>query len=121
MPAENPIIAAINAEIARIRTLAENGWTWEEIGQAAVGFLTFVVNLLRAVNLEGVDKKALAMQAVEMLYDKVAAFVPLPMYLSPFRGWLTSLLKPVVMKLADGAIERIYQHLKLSPIPEPEI
>ena len=121
MPTENVILAKINAEISRIRALAENGWEWSEIGQAVQGFIVFVVDLLRSVNLDVEHKKEMAMQAIEALFDRLAPLIPLPFWLSFFRGTITGLLKTIVLQLADGAIERIYSHLKLSPIPEPEI
>jgi hypothetical protein len=112
----------IEAFVGQARLLAADGLTWSEVGHLFVAFIVMLVNAAEALidpsgqAASGEDKKQAVLAAVGYLFDMIAPALPLPMFLSPFRSWLTSSLRALVMSLADGAIEAAVSRLPATPV-----
>jgi len=110
MAEESPsAVAAIDAQIssflADARRTAADGITWQEFGSLFVSLLHLVTDTLdRVTSLSGVEKKAIALTAVAVLFDTTASkCVPLMAY--PAWALLRPALRAFVLALASGAIE----------------
>jgi hypothetical protein len=110
MAEESPsAVAAIDAQIssflADARRTAADGLTWQEFGELFVALLHLVTDTLdRVTSLSGVEKKAIALTAVTVLFDTTASkCVPLMAY--PAWALLRPALRAFVLALASGAIE----------------
>lgn len=102
---------AIGEWLAQARELAADGLTLAELSQLLFSFIAVCVSLARTLSNSGTDKKAIVLGAVERLIDLVV-----PLALARFGlGWTSPLvlrvLKPLLLRLADGAIEAFYRQL----------
>lgn len=87
--------------------------SWSQFGDRLNGLILLAVD--RAFNLAntGAEKKQIVLDRVSQLVDALQDKLPLPWFLSPFRGLIFSqLLKPLVLTAADGLIEAAYRTLK---------
>ena len=117
--ADNPsAVAVIDAQIssflADARRTAADGLTWQEFGRLMVALLRLSVKSLDGVStLSGADKKALALEAVAVLFDTVAVSC-LPLAAWPFWAILRPALRAFVLALASGAIESLLPLVRAS-------
>ena len=109
--------------VGQARLLAADGLTWAEVGHLFVAFIAMLVGAAESLidpsgaAASGEDKKQAVLDAVGYLFDMLAPALPLPMWLSPFRAYVTRSLRALVMALADGAIEAAVARLSQTPKP----
>jgi hypothetical protein len=111
----------VEAFVAQARQLAQGGLTWAEAAQLVNALIGVAVDAAEQLANTGDEKKQFVLEAVAFLYDTIAPFVVLPIWLAPFRPLIRSILRPLVLNLADGAIEAIVSRLKparLTPAPQ---
>jgi len=95
------------AFMAKATATAADGLTWTEFGELLLSLLRLVITTLDSVKtLSGAEKKAIALGAVERLFDAVAdKAVPAPVYAL----WLIvrPAVRSLVVAIASGAIEKL--------------
>lgn len=109
--------AQIEAFVAQAKQLAADGLSWAEAAQLVVALIHLAVAAAEDLANSGDQKKAFVLEAVGFLYDTIAPFVVLPIWLAPFRPVIRSVLRPLVLQLADGAIEAVVARLPTPPDP----
>jgi hypothetical protein len=102
----------VQAFVAEAGRLAADGLTLAEVGQLFVALITLAVDAAAQLANEGPQKKAFVLNAVAYLYDAIAPSIPLPMIVQTFRAWLRPYVRGLVLSLADGAIEAVYQRFQ---------
>lgn len=116
MIAEAPMTAAtpfetiadkVRAYLVVAKTVAADGITWAEFGELLLGLLRLAIETLdTTTNLTGPEKKAIVLEAVASLFDRVADYaVPLPML--PVWLFLRAPVRSLVLAIASGAIEQL--------------
>lgn len=98
---------------------AKDGLTLAEIGRLFMMFVQFAMETAAEFRLPGGIKKELVMAAVGELYDAVAPFLPLPWFLSPFRGIIAAKLRTIVLAIVSGIIEGVYSRWFVAQKPVP--
>lgn len=101
------VVAKIQAFVATAKSAAAGGITWAEFGELFVALIRLAVDALDTLSgVPGAEKKAMAVEAVAMLFDAVAdRAVPAVAY--PL--WLLArpAVRSLVLALAAGAIEQV--------------
>jgi ABC-type Co2+ transport system permease subunit len=104
----------IEAFIAQARMMADGGLTLAEIGQIFTALITLGVYAAKDLaDATGEEKKAAVLDAVGYLFDVLAPAFPLPWFLQPFRAWLRSPMRSIVLAIADGILEATVAKMKL--------
>lgn len=91
---------------------AKDGLTLAEVGELFVALLQLAVVAAKELSNPGVEKKAIVKEALSQLFDAVEPYLPIPFWAKPFWLLLKSPIKQLVLALADGAIEAIYDRVK---------
>jgi hypothetical protein len=105
--------------IDRVTLFAQNGLTLSEVGQIITAFVAMAVSAAEGLaDAEGEEKKEMVLDFVDQLYDVVAPYVPLPMFLSPFRRFLREPLRYAVLAIAEGMLEVFVERL---PANRPDV
>jgi hypothetical protein len=93
--------------INKARDTAADGLTWMEFGELLLSLLRLVLTTLDSVQtLSGAEKKAIALGAVERLFDAVAdKAVPAAVY--PLWLLVRPAVRSLVVAIASGAIEKL--------------
>jgi hypothetical protein len=101
------IAEKILAFVAQAKASAADGLTWAEFGQLLLAMLRLVTSTLDQFDtLSGAEKKAMALEAVGLLFDGVAdRCVPLVAY--PFWVLARPAIRSLVLAIASGAIEQL--------------
>lgn len=110
-------LANVRDKIAAFITVAKlkaaGGVTISEFAELAVALLRIVMSTIDAMPQSGVEKKALAMEAVAMLFDAVAdKCVPTLAY--PVWVIVRPAVRSLVLLAADGAIESLLPLVRMS-------
>lgn len=104
--------------VAHVQLLAQDGLTLSELGQI-FGELTWL--LVHAAedlaDATGEEKKAAVLSAVGYVYDVLAPYIPLPMFVSPFRRFLREPIKQIVLLLVSGLVEVIVSKMNAATNP----
>ena len=103
----------ISAFIAIARLKAQGGVTISEFAELAVALLRIVMQAIDAMPQSGVEKKALAVDAVAMLFDAVADKC-VPTLAWPAWVLVRSAVRSLVLLAADGAIESLLPLVRMS-------
>lgn len=99
--------------LASARLAAKDGLTWAEIGSLFDELKLMLVSRLReVVTKSGHFKKQYVMDSAAALFDVLKDSIPWPFWLSPFRRFLTPVLKTILLSMVDGGVEAIYSRLK---------
>ena len=101
----------VEAFVAEARNIAGDGLSVAEASQIFTAFIALAVGAAQRLGNSGPEKKAIVLSTVGYLYDAIAPQLPLPWFLQPFRAWLRPHVRQLVLTLADGAIEAVYQRL----------
>jgi hypothetical protein len=102
--------------VADARQLAEGGLTWHELGQLGSEFTQLAVAAADTVEgASGEDKKALVLSAAGYLFDTVSPLVPLPWFLTPFRGPILRSARVITLELVGGLVETFVAKLQETP------
>lgn len=101
--------------IAAARVLAGDGLTLAEVGQLFLALITLAVDAAARLSATGETKKSWVLSAVAQLYDAVAPHVPLPWFVAFLRPLIRPHLRALVLALADGVIEAVYQARQPDP------
>lgn len=101
------IAEKILAFVAQAKASAADGLTWSEFGQLLLAMLRLVTSTLDQFDtLSGAEKKAMALEAVGLLFDGVAdRCVPLVAY--PVWVLARPAIRSLVLAIASGAIEQL--------------
>lgn len=103
----------ISAFITVAKLKAAGGVTISEFAELAIALLRIVMSTIDAMPQSGVEKKALAMEAVAMLFDAVAdKCVPTLAY--PVWVIVRPAVRSLVLLAADGAIESLLPLVRMS-------
>lgn len=103
----------ISAFIAIARLKAQGGVTISEFAELAVALLRIVMQTIDAMPQTGVEKKALALDAVAMLFDAVADKC-VPTVAWPVWVLVRPAVRQLVLLAADGAIESMLPLVRMS-------
>ena len=103
----------IAAFIAIARLKAQGGVTIAEFAELAVALLRIVMQAVDSLPQSGVEKKALAMDAVAMLFDAVADKC-IPALAWPVWVIVRPAVRSLVLLAADGAIESLLPLVRMS-------
>ena len=105
------VVQGVKAYITTARLVASDGITWIEFGDLMVGLLRLAITGAELLQLPGVEKKAIVMEAVAALFDSVADYA-VPTLLLPV--WLAArpAVRALVLSLASGAIEQLLPMLR---------
>jgi len=87
---------------------ATGGLELFDLGEIFTGLLQRLVETATGFDNAGIDKKTWVLDQVAAMFDQLAPAIPLPVWLSPFRSFITPVLKRLVLSIASGAIEAIY-------------
>lgn len=104
---------AVKAYVVTAEVAARDGLTWAEFGELLVGLLRLAVKLADVLDLPGVEKKALVLEAAAALFDAVADRA-VPTLLWPL--WIVARpsVRSLVLALAAGAVEQILPLVRAS-------
>jgi hypothetical protein len=103
----------ISAFISIARLKAQGGVSISEFAELAVALLRIVMQTIDAMPQSGVEKKALALDAVAMLFDAVADKC-IPTLAWPVWVLVRSAVRSLVLLAADGAIESLLPLVRMS-------
>lgn len=109
------LAAKVKAYIATAQVAAAGGITWAEFGELMTGLLRIAVAALDTLGtMTGAEKKAIALEAVAVLFDKLADRIRVPTLAAPF--WLLArpAVKSLVLAIAAGALEQILPLVRLA-------
>lgn len=92
---------------------AKDGLTLTEAGQILQGFVLLNVDAAVDLDNDGAAKKSIVMQWVLDLYDKMIAYLPLPMWLAWVK-WpgVSGALRSLVAQWISGQIESALEWIK---------
>lgn len=111
----------IDAFIAQVRMLADQGLTLAEMGQIFLAFIRLLVYGVEAEEeMSGDEKKQLVLDWVGYLFDLLAPLIPLPWFLAPLSRFVQGRLRGIVLSVADGVIEAIVAWMNEPEPPTPE-
>jgi hypothetical protein len=115
MPAFTAFNSAVQGVLDRANSLAGNSTlSWVDFGQLYDQLKIVAVEAAKDLALQGYQKKQFVLDALDKFID---AYLPLPAWLF----FLRSPVKKILLQLADGAIEALYQKLiKPTPTQTPE-
>lgn len=101
------IAEKITAFVQQAKASAADGLTWSEFGQLLLALLRLTTATLDQFDtLSGAEKKAMALEAVGLLFDAVAdRCVPLVAY--PVWVLARPAIRSLVLAIASGAIEQL--------------
>jgi len=117
-----PVHAALDAATVRdkiaafvsvAKLKAKGGVTISEFVELAVALLRIVMSTIDALPQSGIEKKALALDAVAMLFDAVADKC-IPMLAYPVWVIVRPAVRQLVLLAADGAIESLLPLVRMS-------
>jgi hypothetical protein len=98
--------------VAQAMLLAADGLSLAEIGQLFQALVQLAVEgAAELAQSTGEQKKAMVLEAVGYLYDRIAPAIPLPWFLQLFRAFLRVPIRNLVLALASGAIEAVVARL----------
>lgn len=89
-----------------VEMAADGRLSVEEIGRAVHGFVTLAVRSAMRLTNTGPEKKALVMDWVEKMVDKLIPVLPAPW------NWAAWLGKRIIMRIIDGQVEAAYETAK---------
>lgn len=97
--------------LAQARELAADGLTLAELSQLFLSFIAVCVSLARTLSNSGSDKKAIVLSAAGRMVDLVVPFALASFGLGWASPLLLPILRPLLLRFADGAIEAFYRQL----------
>jgi hypothetical protein len=103
----------ISAFITVARLKAQGGVTISEFAELAIALLRIVMQTIDEMPQSGVEKKALALDAVAMLFDAVADKC-IPTLAYPVWLIVRPAVRSLVLLAADGAIESLLPLVRMS-------
>jgi hypothetical protein len=103
----------ISAFITVARVKAKGGVTISEFAELAIALLRIVMQTIDEMPQSGVEKKALALDAVAMLFDAVADKC-IPTLAYPVWIIVRPAVRSLVLLAADGAIESLLPLVRMS-------
>lgn len=103
----------ISAFITVARLKAQGGVTISEFAELAIALLRIVMQTIDEMPQSGVEKKALALDAVAMLFDAVADKC-IPTLAYPVWIIVRPAVRSLVLLAADGAIESLLPLVRMS-------
>lgn len=103
----------ISAFITVAKLKAAGGVTISEFAELAIALLRIVMQTIDEMPQSGVEKKALAMEAVAMLFDAVADKC-IPTLAYPVWVIVRPAVRSLVLLAADGAIESLLPLVRMS-------
>lgn len=103
----------ISAFITVARLKAQGGVTISEFAELAIALLRIVIQTVDEMPQSGVEKKALALDAVAMLFDAVADKC-IPTLAYPVWLIVRPAVRSLVLLAADGAIESLLPLVRMS-------
>jgi hypothetical protein len=103
----------ISAFITVARVKAKGGVTISEFAELAIALLRIVMQTIDEMPQSGVEKKALALDAVAMLFDAVADKC-IPTLAYPVWLIVRPAVRSLVLLAADGAIESLLPLVRMS-------
>lgn len=103
----------ISAFITVARLKAAGGVTISEFAELAIALLRIVMQTIDSMPQSGVEKKALALDAVAMLFDAVADKC-IPTLAYPVWLIVRPAVRSLVLLAADGAIESLLPLVRMS-------
>jgi hypothetical protein len=103
----------ISAFITVARVKAKGGVTISEFAELAIALLRIVMQTIDEMPQSGVEKKALALDAVAMLFDAVADKC-IPSLAYPVWMIVRPAVRSLVLLAADGAIESLLPLVRMS-------
>lgn len=108
----NEIKSDLDALVAKFNSVRQDGKiTLPEVGELLHDAQDTVVHLVKAFDVPGTEKKALAIQFIGEIYDRCIA----PFNLPGPDAILDPVLKKLLLGLADGAIEAVVRKLQSEP------
>lgn len=101
----------VNALIAEFQAKAYDGISWEEAVELGQDFVAAVMALAANLQQPGAVKRDIVLRAVGVLFDAIAPLIvlPIPVYLQWLRPFVRPLIRALVLKGAEGAIETIFK------------
>lgn len=97
------------AFLATAQVATVGGITWAEFGQLMLALVRLAVETLEQTStLSGAQKKALVLEAVAALFDKVADRA-VPTVAWPVWILVRPAVRSLALALADGAVEQVLQ------------
>lgn len=100
------IARSVTAYITAAKVKAADGLTWAEFGELLLGLLRIAIQAADLMQVPGVVKKELVLEAVASLFDSVAdRAVPAVAY--PLWIIARPAIRQLVLALASGAIEQL--------------
>lgn len=103
----------ISAFITVAKLKAQGGVTVSEFAELAIALLRIVMQTIDQMPQSGIEKKALAMEAVAMLFDAVADKC-IPSLAWPAWVIVRPAVRSLVLLAADGAIESLLPLVRMS-------
>lgn len=106
--------------IADAAAKAENGLTWQEVGELLHTHVAALVAEARTLANPGFEKKRLVLVELARLFDTIAQALPLPGWAKLLRSVVLPWLRRHFLSLADGQIEATYSWQKANVPLEPD-
>lgn len=100
------IARSVSAYIVAAKLAATDGLTWAEFGELLLGLMRLAIRTADAMNVPGVVKKELVLEAVASLFDSVADRA-VPAVAWPIWILAKPAVRQLVLALASGAIEQL--------------
>lgn len=103
----------ISAFITVARLKAKGGVTISEFAELSIALLRIVIGTIDSLPQSGIEKKALAMDAMAMLFDALADAC-IPTLAWPVWVMVRPAVRSLVLLAADGAIESLLPLVRMS-------
>lgn len=100
------IARSVSAYIVAAKLAATDGLTWAEFGELLLGLMRLAIRTADVMNVPGVVKKELVLEAVASLFDSVADRA-VPAVAWPIWILAKPAVRSLVLALAAGAVEQL--------------
>lgn len=107
------ISSAVKAYIETAKAAAADGITWSEFGELLVQLLRLAVRLADLLQVTGIERKAIVLEAAAALFDACADYC-VPVWLLPVWVLARTPVRALVLALASGAIEAILPLVRMA-------